>query len=135
VILELRKGARCLPAVHAWPERVPPIACYIRRISLAEIHFGIERVAGPASRAELDAWDQDGVLPWFGARVLEVDEPVLLRGRRLIAKGRRANGTGSQPDALLAATARVHHLGITTRNGEEFVRSGVRIVNPWEGSG
>ena len=135
VISELRKGTRCARAVRAWSERVPPIACYISRISLAEIRFGIERVTDPAFRAELEAWVQDGVLPWFGTRVLEVDEPVLLRWRQLVSEGREANYTYSQPDVLLAATALVHHLGVATRNVEDFARSGVRIVNPWDDAG
>ena len=134
VISELRKGARCAPAVRLWSAHVPPAACYISRVSLAEIRFGIERVDDPGFRAELEAWMQDGVLPWFGARVLEVDEAVLVRWRHLVAEGQRSNHTYAQPDALLAATALVHQLGVATRNSEDFVRSGVRIVNPWETS-
>jgi predicted nucleic acid-binding protein len=132
VISELRKGSRCSWAVRAWSERVPPVACFISRISLAEIRFGIDRVTDPAFRAELDAWVQDGVLPWFGTRVLEVDESVLLRWRHLVAEGRKSNYTYAQPDVLLAATALVHQLGVATRNGEDFIRSGVRIINPWD---
>jgi predicted nucleic acid-binding protein len=131
VISELRKGIRCAHAVRLWSERVPPAACYISRVSLAEIRFGIERVSDPGFRAELEAWMQDGVLPWFGARVLEVDEPVLVRWRHLVTEAQQTNDTYAAPDALLAATALVHQLGVATRNTEDFVRSGVRIVNPW----
>jgi len=132
VISELRKGPRCARALPLWSERVPPAASYISRVCLAEIRFEIDRVSDPGFRAELEAWMQDAVLPWFGARVLEVDEPVLVRWRHLVAEGHRANYTYAQPDVLLAATALVHQLGVATRNGEDFVRSGVRIVNPWE---
>jgi len=132
VISELRKGPRCARVARAWSERVPPAACYISRVSLAEIRFGIERVADRGCRAELEAWMQDGVVPCFGARVLEVDEPVLVRWRHLVAEGQQTNYTYAQPDALLAATALVHQLGVATRNGEDFVRSGVMIVNPWK---
>lgn len=132
VISELRKSARCAQGVRAWSERVPPAACYISRVSLAEIRFGIERVDDPGFRAELEAWLRDGVLPWFGARVLEVDEAVLVRRRHLVAAGRRANHTYPQVDVLLAATALVHQLGVATRNVDDFVRTGVRVVNPWD---
>jgi toxin FitB len=132
VISELRKGARCSRAVRAWSDRVPPIACYISRVSLAEIRYGIERVTDPGFRAELEAWVRDGVLPWFGARVLEVDEPVLIRWRHLAAEAHENRHTYPQMDVLLAATALVHQLGVATRNVQDFVRSGVRIVNPWD---
>ena len=131
VISELRKGSGCARTVRAWSERVPPAACYISRVSLAEIRFGIERVTDPGFRAELEAWVQDGVLPWFGARVLEVDEAVLVRWRHLAAEGRKANHSYAQSDVLLAATALVQQLGVATRNVEDFVHTGVRIVNPW----
>jgi hypothetical protein len=132
VISELRKGSRCIRAVRAWSERVPPAACYVSRVSLAKIRFGIERVPDPVFRAELEAWVQDGVLPWFGARVLDLDEAVLVRWCHLVVEGRKAQYTYSQPDVLLAATALVHQLGVATRNVEDFVRAGVRIVNPWD---
>ena len=132
VVSELRKGRRCSPTVRAWSERVPPVACFISRVSLAEIGYGISLAPDPGFRAELDAWMRDAVLPWFGARVLEVDEPVLIRWRQLVVAGQKANYTYAQPDALLAATALVHELGVATRNLEDFERAGVRIVNPWE---
>ena len=118
--------------MRAWSERVEPAACFISRVSLGEIRFGIEPVTDPAFRAELEAWMQDGVLPRFGARVLEVDEQVLIRWRHLVAEAQQNHYTYAQPDALLAATALVHQLGVATRTGADFVRSGVRIVDPRE---
>ena len=52
-------------------------------MTLAELRFGIARVADPAFRAELESWLRDGVRAWFGERILEVDEAVLLAWRRL----------------------------------------------------
>jgi toxin FitB len=132
VISELREGTRCAPAVRVWSERVPQAACYISRVTLAEIRYGIEQAGDPGLRAELEAWVEDGVLPWFGARVLEVSEAVLIRWRHLAAEARRNRYTYPQLDVLLAATALVHELGVATRNVDDFVRSGVLIVNPWE---
>ncbi len=86
----------------------------------------------PALRAELEAWVEDGVLAWFGARVLEVDEAVLIRWRRLAAEGRKMNYTFSPLDALIAATALVHDLAVVTRNGRDFGRAEVRILDPWK---
>jgi predicted nucleic acid-binding protein len=37
----------------------------------------------------------------------------------------------SVQDAMIAATARAHGLAIATRNGDDLVGCGVRIVNPW----
>ena len=74
---------------------------------------------------------RDGLLPWFGERILEVDERTLLRWRWLMWEGQKANYTFSQPDALLAATAVEHGLGVVTRNTNDFERAGIRLLNPW----
>jgi predicted nucleic acid-binding protein len=132
VISELRKGARCHQAIRYWADGVPQAACFISRVTLAEIRYGIERADDPGFRAELEAWMRDSVLAWFGPRVLDVDEAVLVRWRHLAAEARRNNYTYPQLDVLLAATALVHELGVATRNVADFVRAGVRIVNPWE---
>jgi predicted nucleic acid-binding protein len=131
VVSELRKGPRCAPGVQAWATAVPRVACYLSRLSVAEIRFGIERAPDPAFRAELEAWMRDGLLPWFGDRILEVTEATLLRWRWLVWEGQRINYTYSQPDALLAATALDRCLGVVTRNTADFDRAGVQILNPW----
>jgi predicted nucleic acid-binding protein len=131
VVSELRKGRRCAPPVQAWATNVPRIACHLSRVSVAEIRFGIERTPDPSFRAELEAWLRDGMLPWFGERILEVDERILLRWRWLIWEGQKANYTFAQPDALLAATALEHELGVVTRNTADFERAGVHLLNPW----
>jgi hypothetical protein len=131
IVSELRKGPRCAPGVHAWATAVPRVACYLSRLSVAEIRFGIGRAPDPAFRAELEAWVRDGLLPWFGDRILDITEATLLRWRWLVWEGQRANYTFSQPDAWLAATALDRGLGVVTRNTADFDRAGVRILNPW----
>jgi len=132
VISELRKGKRCHGGVAAWAEAVPPVACYLSRVSVAEVEFGIERAADPTFRVELDTWLRDGVLAWFGPRILDVDGAVLLAWRRLVHEGRKSRYTYSQPDALIAATAIVHDLAVVTRNVEDFARADVAVINPWK---
>lgn len=131
VVSELRKGARANVQVRAWAETVPPVACFLSVVSVAEIRFGIEHVGDPGFRGELEAWLNDGVRVWFGDRVLPLDETVLLTWRRLAAEGQTAGYTYSQPDALIAATALVHNLGVVTRNTDDFERAGVKLHDPW----
>jgi toxin FitB len=100
-------------------------------MTVAEIQFGIERVTDPGFRGELEAWLRDGVRAWFGERILDVDEAVLVAWRHLAWEGQKARYTYSQPDAIIAATARVHQLGVVTRNTEDFVRAGVLVRDPW----
>ena len=131
VVSEMRKGKRADRNVAAWAQSVPPIACFLSVVSVAEIRFGIVRVPDPGFRAELEAWLQDGVRVWFGERLLRVDENVLMQWRRLAWEGKAANYTYSQPDALIAATALAHGLAVVTRNTADFDRAGIPLLNPW----
>ena len=131
VVSEIRKGPRADRRVMAWADRVPRVGLYLSRLTVAEIRVGIGRVTDPGFQAELDAWLRDGLLPWFADRLLEVDEAVLIRWRTLAFEAKRDNYTYAQPDALLAATALVHDLGVATRNEDDFARAGVRLLNPW----
>lgn len=131
VVSELRKGVRANPAVRSWAEAVPPTACFLSMVSVVEIRIGIERVADPRLRDELEAWLRDGVRIWFGTRILAADEAILLAWRRLVVEGQKARYTYPQPDALIAATALVHGLGVVTRNAADFKQAGVMLCNPW----
>lgn len=135
VVSEIRKGPHANPGVRSWAEAVPPAACFLSLVSVAGIRLGIERVADPGVRAELDAWLRDGVRVWFGGRILAVDEGVLLMWRRLVFEGQKAGYTYSQPDALIAATAIAHDLGVAIRNTADFERAGVALINPWVETG
>ena len=131
VVSEIRKGRRADARVRRWAETIPPVACFLSVVSVAEIRIGIESVDDVGFRAELEAWLRNGVRIWFGDRILAVDEAVLIKWRRLADEGQKAHYTYSQPDALIAATALVHGLGVATRNGDDFKRSGVALIDPW----
>ncbi len=132
VISELRK-ANCDPAVRIWADAQAPQTLYLSRVTIAEIRFGIERVADPVFRAELLAWLDDTLRPWFAERILDTDEDVLVTWRRMVERGRKANYTFSQPDLFIAATAAVHSLRVVTSNVDDFVRAEVPVFNPWTG--
>lgn len=132
VIFELRKP-RCDQAVKAWADAQSPEALYLSRVTVAEICFGIERVVDAAFRAELLAWLDDTLRPWFAERILDIDEDVLLTWRRMVERGRAANHTFSQPDLFIAAIAAVHGLCVVTRNVDDFIHAEVPVFNPWTG--
>jgi predicted nucleic acid-binding protein len=132
VISELRKP-RCHPSVKAWSDAQAPESLHLSTITIAEIRFGIELQADPAFRAELTAWLDQTLRPWFDARILAVDEEVILEWRRMVARGKRVGHTFSQPDLLLAATAVVHELVVVTRNVEDFRLAEIALLDPWRG--
>ena len=105
---------------------------FVRSVTLAEIRFGIELLAEPNRRAELNEWLTHKVRPMFEHRVLQVTEDIMLKWRLLVEVGRKTGHVFSQPDLLIAATAIQHNLTVVTRDRSDFDKSGVPVLNPWD---
>jgi toxin FitB len=104
---------------------------YISSVTLAEIRFGIELVAEPVRRAELDNWLTHRVRPMFEGRVLPVTEDVMLKWRLLVEEGRKTGHTFSQPDLIIGATALEHGLTLVSRDTADYEKARVPVINPW----
>lgn len=98
-------------------------------IILGEIRFGILLLPRGKRRARLDAWFREGVervhcIPWeavTGLRWAELLADLRISGRAIPIK-----------DSLIAATALVHRLPVVTRNGDDFEKAGVDVVDPFD---
>jgi predicted nucleic acid-binding protein len=134
VLSELRKP-RPEPRVVAFVAARPLDHLFISVVTLAEIRFGIEKIAEPARRGELHDWLQLTLRPMFQQRILPVSEDVMLKWRLLVEEGRKAGHTFSQPDLIIAATALRHGLTVVTRDAREFEMARAQVVNPWQAQG
>lgn len=129
VITELRKGSRANTSVRTWFAALDPDAILLSVLTVGEIRKGIENVRrrDTAAARALDRWLRR-VLAEHGDRILAVDLPVAEEWGRL-------NVPDPLPviDGLLAATAKIHGLTLATRNVKDLARTGVDLVNPFEG--
>jgi predicted nucleic acid-binding protein len=130
VVSELRKvrAGKADANVAAWADSVDASDLYLSVISVQELEIGVllaER-RDPSQGAIFRAWFTAHVLPVFAGRVLMVDTAVALRGARL-----HVPDPGPVRDALIAATALVHGMTVVTRNVNDFMPTGVPILNPW----
>jgi len=130
VLSELRRP-RPEPRVVAFVADRPLEQLFVNSVTLAEIRFGIELLAEPNRRAELNEWLTHKVRPMFEHRVLQVTEDIMLKWRLLVEVGRKTGHVFSQPDLLIAATAIQHNLTVVTRDRSDFDKSGVPVLNPW----
>lgn len=65
--------------------------------------------------------------------VLDVTIEIAQRAGNIRAELGHKGQTRSQPDMLIAATARVHGLTLATRNTRDFEGTGIAVFNPFEG--
>jgi toxin FitB len=129
VISELRKGKPNQSIeVRNWAAQHGASTFYLSAITILELEKGIlllERRTPPQGAA-LRAW-LTGVREAFAGRVLPFTEQAASLCATLHVPDPR-----SERDAMIAATALEHGFTIATRNTQDFLNTGVRLVNPWE---
>jgi prevent-host-death family protein len=130
ILSELRRP-KPEPKVIAFVAARPLDRLFVSAATIAEIRFGIECVADPMRRAELDRWLARRIRPMFEQRILAITEDVMVRWRIMVEDGRKAGHTFSQPDLIIAATAFHHGLTVVTRDESDYHRAGVAVLNPW----
>lgn len=130
ILSELRRP-RPEPKLLAFVEAQPLEALFVSTVTFAEIRFGIELLQDVGRRADLNNWLAKRVRPMFTQRVLEVTEDVMVQWRLLVEEGRKAGHTFSQPDLILAATAKLHGLVVVSRDVAEYRIAQVPVLNPW----
>ena len=127
VVSELRKGDRANAGVRAWFESVDDGDIYLSVLVLGELRRGIERLRrkDAVGAGALNDWLRN-VISAHGSRVLPVTSDIADCWGRMGVE---------QPlpviDALLGATARVHHLTVVTRNEQDLDRTGADVLNPF----
>jgi hypothetical protein len=126
VISELRR-TRPHGAVVAWLESVANEDLHLSAVTLGELQAGVEvtRQQDPAKATEIEAWIDDVAHTW---NILSLDA----RTFRTWAKLMHRRSDDLLVDALIAATAIVHHLVIVTRNVRDFASLGIETLNPFE---
>lgn len=130
VVSELRKArsGKADQNVVAWARGVSADLLFVSAITILELETGVLLVErrDPAQGALLRTWLDEQVLPAFSGRVLAVDTAVARRCAALHVPDPR-----SERDAVIAATALVHHMAVVTRNVADFEATGVAHINPW----
>ena len=130
VLSELRRP-RPEPQVVAFVAGQPLEQLFISAVTLAEIRFGIEILADPIRRTELNDWLTHKVRPMFEQRVLAVSEDVMFKWRLLVEDGHKAGHTFTQPDLIIAATGLQQGLTVVTRDTTDYSWTRMPIFNPW----
>jgi predicted nucleic acid-binding protein len=130
VVSELRKA----PAgtadsnVVRWAGQVHAASLFLSVITLLELELGVllmER-RDPRQGEILRSWLDRRVMLAFSNRILTIDVAVARQCARL-----HVPDPCAERDALIAATALVHGLTVVTRNRDDFVATGVALLNPW----
>ncbi len=102
-------------------------------IALAELAYGIARLAGGARREALAA----RLVEWrlrYADRIVAFGATAALRYGPMMAAAEAAGRSMGLPDAQIAAIALDADAAVATRNARHFEAAGVRLIDPWNSS-
>lgn len=127
VISELRKRERCNLNLVNWLGKVSAIELYVSVLTLGEIRKGIELISKRDSlaAASLDSWLSDTYV-FYDDRILPITASIAEEWGKM-------NAVRPLPvtDGLIGATAKVFDFTLVTRNVDDLVGVGVRLLNPF----
>jgi predicted nucleic acid-binding protein len=125
VVSELRKP-RPHGAVLAWLDGAADEDLHLSAVTLGELQAGVEitRERDQEKASEIEIWVDQVAQTW---NILPVDARVF----RVCAKLMHRRPDHLFEDALIAATAIVHHLVVVTRNVRHFTDFQVDTLDPF----
>lgn len=128
VVSELRHGKpNQSPELRRWAAEQPASRLFLSAITILELEQGLlalERRTPPqgsALRIRIT-----GVQAAFQGRVLPFTDHTAI-----ICASLHVPNPRSERDAMIAATAIEHGFKVVTRDTQDFVNTGVPLVNPW----
>jgi predicted nucleic acid-binding protein len=126
VISEVRRQ-RPHGALLSWLGRQQVPQLLLSAVTIGELQLGVERTRhqDSAKADEIEFWIEQLIATY---QVLPMDA-VCFREWGRIMHGKSGDLI---EDAMIAATARAHHLTVATRNERDFALLDVRILNPFK---
>ena len=116
--------------VIAWMEAADEDRIFISVVSLAELRYGVERMATGRRRSRLEQWLRNELPLRFESRILPVDTEVAEAWGKIVSRSEAAGRPIGAMDAFLAATAETHRMTLVTHNVSDF-RLLKAVLNPW----
>jgi predicted nucleic acid-binding protein len=131
VVLSATRLPRRNPEVERWMGHHQTDPIFIPVFALGEIQQGIEVAPNPALQGVLADWLAD-LRETYRDWILPFRAPEALVWGALVAPLELAGRSPAAVDAMIAATALTHDLGVVTRNVRHFQTFDVEIINPWD---
>lgn len=128
IISELRKP-KPHGAVVAWVQSIEDKDLFLSAVTIGEIQAGIEITR------EQDSIKAEQIEQWLDLVACSYNVlPMTADIFRIWAKLMHRRSDTLYEDAMIASTAKQHHLTVVTRNIVDFKDFGVKLFNPFEGA-
>ena len=130
VVAELMRAAPA-PAVLAWLQQSSGTGLYTTSVTVAEIRYGVARLPDGRRKHDLQQAANE-IFAAFPRQVLPFDLAAATAYADLVA-GREKDGNPiSGFDGQIAAICRSQAVTLATRNTDDFVDTGISLIDPWQ---
>ena len=103
---------------------------YLSVITLHELHYGLQLLP-EGQRCNKIANKLQSLLTHYNDYIIPVNQAIALQAAVLRADAKQEGRIVHLADALIASTAKVNNWIVATRNTNDFIDSGVEIIDPW----
>jgi len=118
------------PALRNWLSERAAGELYTTAITVAEIRYGLERLAEGRRKDRMRA-AADEVFAAFSEYVLPFDADAAVHYARIARRRDEAVLPIGGFDAQIAAICRARGAALATRNVKDFLETGVEVIDPW----
>jgi toxin FitB len=116
--------------VIAWLDQQPRTSIWTTSITLLEVRFGLQLMAGGKRRSALvQAFEV--FLDKIGRRIAPFDAVSAHQAADLMAFRQKRGRPGELRDTMIASIVLAQHARLATRNTVHFDGVSVPLVNPW----
>jgi predicted nucleic acid-binding protein len=121
------------PQVRDWVSAQAPGELCTTAITVAEIRYGLERLAdGRRKQSLLSAATE--VFAAFSDYIQPFDADAAIWYATIVARRDRLGLPIDGLDAQIAAICRIRDAALATRNAKDFRETGIDVIDPWQHS-
>jgi predicted nucleic acid-binding protein len=117
--------------VVKWIEECNEDNIFLSVLTIGEIQKGITKLEDKRRKVKIQKWLDSDLKARFADRILPISEDVALTWGVLEGEAELKGRPIPAIDALIGATALTYNLTVVTRNIEDIIPTGARILNPW----
>jgi toxin FitB len=120
------------PAVLDWVNAQPADQLWLCSVVVAELLYGVGRLPDGVRKRQLADAVEAMVFDDFAGRTLAFDLEAAAAYAQLVVQRELSGQPIALVDAQIGAICTAHGATLATRNGRDFSKLGLNLINPWD---